>query len=185
MTTPYDLLMWVGAKYYPTPYHMVKEVQEQGLSKRLPLNTLPENVTPGISRIFLAHPRGRLTIGTDDMGGLWEELQALLEESAGLAGFNEAISFLPERVRWIQAPSLIGALWTVRDKGFKSRLQALLSRYEAALCPGVFAYAYYTGMSYTLDEGEDLPQHLAERGIEAHYILAGDAVEDSNDFVDD
>ena len=52
-----DLVLWVGQESYPkaTPY--VREAEELGVSKRIPVNSLPEGVVNGITRLFLKHRR--------------------------------------------------------------------------------------------------------------------------------
>lgn len=50
-----DLLMWVGAKYYPRIVDFVEEAREKGVCKRVP--NVP-NITPGESRCYLLHRDG-------------------------------------------------------------------------------------------------------------------------------
>lgn len=51
----FDLLMWVGEKFYPTPDDFVFECRKHGLSKKIPLNEPPQ-IIPGITRLFIIHP---------------------------------------------------------------------------------------------------------------------------------
>lgn len=50
-----DLLMWVGAKYYPHIVDFVEEARRKGVCKRVP--ALPD-ITPGESRCYLLHRDG-------------------------------------------------------------------------------------------------------------------------------
>jgi len=50
-------VMWVGSKYYPTPADFMKEVDEQGVSKRLPVHKIPEELELGSTWVMLGHPK--------------------------------------------------------------------------------------------------------------------------------
>jgi len=65
----FDLLMWVGESYYPTPQHFIDEVLAQGLNKRLSLRQ-PPRILSGYTRLFLAHKAGtvRRPDGTEETG---------------------------------------------------------------------------------------------------------------------
>lgn len=49
----FDILMGVGAKYYPDPSFFIEEVLRLGLSKRLP--DIPEFFDPQKNALFLVH----------------------------------------------------------------------------------------------------------------------------------
>lgn len=51
-----DLLMWVGADFYPTPEAFAEEARLHGVNKRIPSVGEPPLVVPGVTRLFLAHP---------------------------------------------------------------------------------------------------------------------------------
>jgi len=50
-----DLLMWVGAKYYPHIVDFVEETRVMGVCKRVPV--VPD-IEPGVSRCYLLHRDG-------------------------------------------------------------------------------------------------------------------------------
>ncbi len=53
----YDVLMWVGKRFYPYVPDFIEEVRMLGISKRIP-RTFPINkLTPNKSRLFIIHPR--------------------------------------------------------------------------------------------------------------------------------
>lgn len=56
----HDLYMHIGASYYPTPEGFIEEVEEQGLSKAIPVSESqePPRINPGRTRLFLVHPEG-------------------------------------------------------------------------------------------------------------------------------
>lgn len=53
-----DLYMHIGASYYETPEEFIQEVEEQGLSKAIPVSETqePPVIQPGKTRLFLVHP---------------------------------------------------------------------------------------------------------------------------------
>jgi hypothetical protein len=54
----HDLYMHIGASYYETPEEFIAEVDEQGLSKAIPVSESqdPPVINPGKTRLFLVHP---------------------------------------------------------------------------------------------------------------------------------
>ena len=56
-TGAYDVLMWVGKRYYPYVPDYLSEVAQYGVSKRVPRNFAFEKLTPDKSRLFIVHPR--------------------------------------------------------------------------------------------------------------------------------
>lgn len=49
-----DILIWVGASYYPTPEDFIAEARKMGISRRIA--AVPEALEIGATRLFLAHP---------------------------------------------------------------------------------------------------------------------------------
>ena len=54
-----DVLMWVGAEFYPYIPDFIEEVRGRGLSKRIPKNFPLHHLTPGKSRILLVHSKAK------------------------------------------------------------------------------------------------------------------------------
>jgi hypothetical protein len=50
-----DLLIWVGYQFYPTVNSFVEEAERMGCCRRV--SSLPKDIVPGLSRVFLAHLR--------------------------------------------------------------------------------------------------------------------------------
>ncbi len=50
-------LLWVGEKHYPSPSNFMVEASKMGISKRLPLNQVPKDLTVGKTWVLLAHPK--------------------------------------------------------------------------------------------------------------------------------
>ena len=54
-------LMWVGAKFYPTPGEFSKEAMKMGISKRI--SAIPNDFKLGETWVMLAHPNAVRTDG--------------------------------------------------------------------------------------------------------------------------
>jgi len=59
------LLIWIGAKHYPTPADYMRESREMGLSRRI--KSVPKDFVLGKTRVFLAHLHA--VEGTDEETG--------------------------------------------------------------------------------------------------------------------
>lgn len=52
------LLLGVGKTYYPSPVDFIEEVKQHGISKKIPIVSIPwEQLDPGRSNFYLIHPR--------------------------------------------------------------------------------------------------------------------------------
>jgi len=52
-----DLLMWIGEIFYPTSESFIKEVRRHGLNKRIRTSQTVPVVVPGLTRVYLMHPK--------------------------------------------------------------------------------------------------------------------------------
>lgn len=57
LESPYafDILMWVGEKYYKKPQDFIREAHAQGVSKKIPLAE-PPLIMQGFTKIYFIHP---------------------------------------------------------------------------------------------------------------------------------
>lgn len=53
----FDILMWIGEKYYPTPHDFITEALRVGISKRIPLQHAPPKIWNNRTKIYFAHPK--------------------------------------------------------------------------------------------------------------------------------
>ena len=53
----FDILMWVGESYYKTPESFIKECQTMGISKKISSKSTPPRIIPGITKLYVVHPR--------------------------------------------------------------------------------------------------------------------------------
>ena len=54
------LMLWIGEQYYPHMADYIEEVRRFGASRRIPVTLDLSRLTPGRSRMILAHPRARV-----------------------------------------------------------------------------------------------------------------------------
>lgn len=54
------LAIWVGAEFYPSPWDFVEETRRLGASRRIPGEFDFSQLTPGLSRMVLVHPRAAI-----------------------------------------------------------------------------------------------------------------------------
>jgi hypothetical protein len=67
-----DLYMHVGKSYYEDPGDFIREVRTQGLSKAIPVSEshAPPIINPGMTRVFLVHPRAIVDEDGDETAGI-------------------------------------------------------------------------------------------------------------------
>jgi hypothetical protein len=160
-----DIMFFRGAEYWPTPEDVIREVHAQGLSVRIPRNHIPEGLVHGLSRIALGHIKAvmRIEHGTED--DLRAAFEALIDpESPSVSqgeGPDPRIAQVLARTyehapsRWLEMPESA-------DK------RAIFERLGVKFSPGIFAYSYYTGLTYYLKPDEtEAPADLAAKGIQA------------------
>ncbi len=151
---PADLLMWVGAQFYPTPQDFIAEAIAQGVSKRIPINNPPENIVPGISRLFFVHPQA--CVRTKDGKDF-----AAFKQSLPTASLRSQLDDWERNPAFYFRRVLEGAETNRRVDEFVREYLPL------EFCPGIFAFCYITGMQYVCKPGETQPpDHLRTHGVE-------------------
>lgn len=162
-----DILVFRGAEYWPTPEDVIREVHAQGLSVRIPRNQIPEGLVHGLSRIALGHIKAVMTI---EHAPLNEEGNPMTAEEAVRAAFEAAIqveghdpeieavlgrTYEHAPSRWLEIPP-------------SDTQREIFERLGVKFSPGIFAWSYYTGLTYYLKPDEtEAPAELAAQGIQA------------------
>jgi hypothetical protein len=82
-----DLVMWVGTGFYPTIDSYVVEAMNLGCCKRVP--TLPSDVVPGKSRVFLAHDEGKKGQGRIFGFFVLSGVEVILDEPGKIAKYQQ------------------------------------------------------------------------------------------------
>ncbi len=162
-----DILVFRGAEYWPTPEDVIREVHAQGLSVRIPRNQIPEGLVHGLSRIALGHIKAVMTVETlplDDAGAPMtpeQALRAAFEGVTQIEGHDPRIDEILARTyehapsRWLEMPEC-------------EAKREIFERLGVRFSPGIFAYSYYTGLTYYLKPDEtEAPAELAAKGIQA------------------
>jgi hypothetical protein len=162
-----DILVFRGAEYWPTPEDVIREVHAQGLSVRIPRNQIPEGLVHGLSRIALGHIKAVMTVENlplDDAGAPLtpeQTLRAAFEAVTQIDGhdprIDEGLAGTYEHApsRWLEMP-----------EGDAKR--EIFERLGVKFSPGIFAYSYYTGLTYYLKPDEtEAPAELTAKGIQA------------------
>ena len=162
-----DILVFRGAEYWPTPEDVIREVHAQGLSVRIPRNQIPEGLVHGLSRIALGHIKAVMTIENlplDDAGSPLtpdEALRAAFEAVTQVEGHDPEIEAVLART-YEHAPSR----WLEMPEGDAKR--EIFERLGVKFSPGIFAYSYYTGLTYYLKPDEtEAPAELTTKGIQS------------------
>ncbi len=162
-----DILVFRGAEYWPTPEDVIREVHAQGLSVRIPHNHIPEGLVHGLSRIALGHIKAVMTIENIPTDAAREPLtpeqvlRAAFEEATQCEGHDPRIDEVLGRT-YEHAPSR----WLEMPEGDAKR--EIFERLGVKFSPGIFAYSYYTGLSYYLKPDEtEAPAELTAKGIKA------------------
>jgi hypothetical protein len=114
-------LIWVGAKFYPTPADFVHEGIAQGISRRI--GAVPKGFEVGTTWVLLAHPKaipcsscngaGRVHVSTD-VGGSDVECADCAGVKAGLGIFG---LFRPTRIEQLISRE------QAEEEGFLARLE--------------------------------------------------------------
>lgn len=160
-----DILIFRGAEYWPTPEDVIREVHAQGLSVRIPQNHVPEGLVHGLSRIALGHIKAVMTIEN----GTEEDLRAAFELLTDPGSRGESKNEGPDpRIAEVLARTYehTPSRWLEMPDGTAKR--EIFERLGVKFSPGIFAYAYYTGLTYYLKPDEtEAPVELAAKGIQA------------------
>jgi len=100
----FDLLMWVGESYYPSPQDFIDECMKHGICKRIKKGDVPA-IMPGFTRLFIIHPHG-----------LGKNCPAII----GYSYLTRAVYTQPSKKaipKWVQDLSDVGQLVIVKVAG--------------------------------------------------------------------
>lgn len=161
-----DVIMYVGEQYYSLAQY-IDETEQLGVHKRIPLNSVPDGMVAGESRIFLAHKKA---IVRPSSIGLFPVFATSLFE-AGLLPRKEyeyimdnpeimLVSDMLHPEQFVPAGMLsVSIAFSRADKETQDKL---IKEYGLEFLPGVFGYAYIASLHFILGSGEEeLPAELA------------------------
>jgi hypothetical protein len=170
-----DLKMWMGEDNYSVAEAHL-ENKTLGVSKRIPLTSVPEGILPGFSRIFIAHKKAILVVRAEGKT-IWDlltrmfELEILEQVEGGDVEYHEDREYNPgeELLPGDYVPEGMLRMVIVLDLVEAKVRRELVKEFEIEFRPGIIGYGYITGLQYILREGEtEVPAEIAHiDGVEA------------------
>jgi hypothetical protein len=149
-----DFLMMVGKEHYTVP-QFIAEAKEWGVSKRIPINSIPEGLVPNLSRLFLWHPQAIPVINAP--GRTYQDLAELLIQNGCIARDaipEEILEGDPSNKGMID---LTCAFWSA-EKDVQGDITAAL---DLTWQGGVFGYTSLQNPRVVLPDGvEELPENM-------------------------
>lgn len=187
-----SLLMIVGRAFYAL-HEAVDEYRQWGVSKRLPLTTVPEGLVPLKSKIFVAHAEAIVRVNNPDatLHDLAYRLYEmdLLDEMA----WHELLDTTTPYWRGLElhaedfVPASMLTITYALSRASGARKGTLQAEFDLEYCMGIFGFAPLDSLQYVLAPGETaLPaemQHL-EGVVQPVHIVYAPGGED-NDLVED
>jgi len=144
-----DLIMWVGSDNY-TVSSFIEEVKRMGVSKRIPKNSIPEGIVPGVSRLFIKHRNAIVHATSKDKRFNLEDLIDQLTVVHDMPHYT-----LPQDML-----GLIFALERLQEEEPES-WKRYVTAYDLTWTSGVIGFAYITGIQYVAKDNEEgLPEDL-------------------------
>ena len=183
-----SILMCVGEQSYKL-HEFVFEAMEQGISKRTPVTSIPTTLVPGVSKIFVAHPKAM--VYTKDISGLFLHLYELdyideqtYDKYAGLLYLNE-FDFGDIRPEMYVPEYMLDIAMSLSMMSDADR-KATEDQFQITYGFGVFGYAPFEEVQYVLPSSVDeLPEEVAhlEKFIRPVHV-AYDLVDEGDDSDD-
>ncbi len=165
-----DILMWVGDEY--SVKDLIEEYKSGGISKRIPLTSIPYGIVPGKSRLFVASHKAILEVTAEDRT-LYDLLDALFDEGVFSGQALEALDapglharFWIDQGQPLQPDSFVPDAMLALVMGMDSLPPHIRRRLEKAFGivyhPGVVGYGYIDMIAYVCKPGEDeLPDDIS------------------------
>lgn len=184
-----SLLMCVGEQYYKL-FEFIDEAKAHGISKRIPVNTVPEGLEKGLSKIFVAHPKAIVKV-TVEGKTLADLAYALLEAGVLSQEQWEALVDL-EQPFWTGQELKSGDFVPERMLDITEAFSKLDSQQARQLekelglqfCMGIFGFSPFGGFELVLkDNEEEIPEEFAhlEGLVEPVHVRYIDEEEDEDD----
>lgn len=162
-----SLLLCYGLQYYKL-HELIYEAETQGLSKRVPITSIPEGMEHIKSKLFVAHPHAIVKVTEEDQTlqdlayDLYE--QGFLSEKEWNALVELEVPYWDgqelEADDFVPASMLDVAI--ALSKVDTRQKNKMIKKYGIEFCQGIVGYSYFTGFQYIVKEGEDgLPDELA------------------------
>lgn len=150
-TKAVDIIMWAGEDNYSVS-QFIEEANRMGVSKRIPITSIPEGIIPNVSRLFIKHrkaitksPKYIALVTELQLLGVYELYAVRADDMEDLYGDNLLVTMALEKLREEQYPK-----W-----------KRLVEVYEVTWEAGVIGYTYITNLQYVVhDHEEGLPEEI-------------------------
>lgn len=169
-----SVLMCVGKSFYSL-HDMVEEYRDMGISKRIPITSIPDGLVPMKSKLFVAHPDAIIRV-TVDGKTLMDLALDLVDE--GLLTSDELYEItMMEQDFWfsdeLKAEDEVPTpMLTLAIAYSRSQFQAhYIGAYGVETCMGIVGYAYLDRIEYVVRDGEEeLPEDLSHLDGEIELV---------------
>ena len=161
----YDMLIWIGAEFYPFVPDFIEEARAMGISRRIPRGFPIEKLVPGNSRMILIHsksiPQFEYSVKQEmcQIPEIDHRCTFDLWPLCSLESLDKHIVHQLEGVRGVTTPSVKYSVY-----------KPIEAPEERDYLSGAFAAFYFTHLEYIGDEGK-APKELAEKVVEAGIEL--------------
>lgn len=182
-----SLLVCYGRQFYKL-HELVWESKAHGISKRIPIKSIPEGLQKGVSKIFAAHPDAIIKVKADG-----KSLHDLAYDLY-MDGFFSA-------VEWQNLVELTDPYWngeTLQPFDFvpacmlsvsmalsqSPKRDTLVGEYDVEFCMGIIGYSPFSGFQWVAGkDDEGLPEEIAHLDgyVEAVHVIYDDGEEDGTD----
>lgn len=158
-------LMVVGRKFYKL-HEMVEEYKDMGISKRIPVTSIPEGIVPMKSKLFVAHPDAIIRVTVDGKTLLDLALDLVDEELITPEDLVEIVEM--EQDFWegedLNPEDLVPTPMLTLAMAYSQSMHQghYIGAYGVETCMGVVGYAYLDRIEYVVRDGEEeLPEELS------------------------
>lgn len=175
MKSAIDLLMHVGSDNYTVPRYL-REAKEWGVSKRIPGNSIPEGIVPGVSRLFLWHSEVIPLVRAEEKNlqdvALWlVKLGVLSEEKYHVFEFDRP--WHPEEILLPSSfvpPFILKLTCMIQDLELDKRRE-LEREFKIEWQGAIFSWTYIAKPQFvTNKQGEAPAEVVAQYGDKLDYV---------------
>lgn len=175
LNKPVSILSCAGRKFYRL-HEFIEEAEDDGISKRIPLGSIPEGLVPGRSKIFIAHPDAIVKVNAPEKtlrhlawelveAGVLTQVQYMklvdLDNPYWTGEGLNSEDFVPECML-----DITFALSILSEQDLRG-YNKLVREFELKFCMGVIGWSVLQGVQYIAKKDEDdLPPELQHyRGL--------------------
>lgn len=193
-----SIIMFAGEDNY-TLASFIDEAESQGVSKRIPVTSIPQGLVPAVSKIFIAHPKAIIQVGAEaytledlayrllEMGYLTGQQWANLVEIDMPKGAWQKVHLQP----FDPVPACMLDIAYAFSLASAAEQRELTGEFSLTFDPGVVGFSHLTALEYVLPMGVDqLPDNTnpeLAQAIDSGYVTPVHVIypdDDDEDEVD-